>query len=884
MNFIRQNTPFALVWEIELQGTAIKLADTKVSVIASCARGKIDLTDYIDSIEDNTLTIKHNKGLAFVGDYSLMATIKSDNLATLNVQEKYVFRTIEKNDPTDTESIVSIRSSIVASGGYDSALSEVSQNAIQNAPVAKEFAKVYHAIDELQQETENSIKQSVEEGIGNVLGGASEAYDTLKEIEEYIERDEAGAVALAQSITRLETEKVSKEDIDSALSNESENPVQNKVITVALNEKVDKVSGKGLSTNDYTTSDKDKLASLENYDDSEIRTSLEEVETQIESQDALIKDLQDGKANKEGNYPSLRVGTADTADDLAGRGESVPAEFGFRASGGKSIKDGRAYIKRIKGNSVVWNQLVPSFKANKWYISPTHAEKEFINNGVRLTFNIDQDSAPANGVVIVMTDTSSSFANHAYLTMVEFKPSRTISVSARNFHSPWGGAYHTTAEEGKWTTLAYIYTPTTDYEGYLMLGTEHSTDVIKGETLEIRNARVIDLTKMFGAGNEPTTIEDFYARVATLGIDMNAYKEGQVIHCNTESIKSVGDNAWDEEWEVGTYDSENGKKIDSDATIRSKNLIKVLPNTEYYICVPQDLYGTYPVRQRFYREDGSYIGSAGQNTTGGIFNTPADCAYVGLIIYSTTYNHDITISLYHSGWKAEVDNTYKPYWEDTLPLPIIRKYFPDGMKSAGTAHDEIRYNKVTQKWETVQRIGEVDLGTLSWRLGSGRMIASANFASASHSANTKVGNILTQKYMTLPYNNDSQPSVYTGSLGIAILKDSGEYYLSVYDSAYTDAASFKADMSGVMLYYELAEPIVTELDAEDQNFRDYYNVADFGTEQSQSSVPSAPFSADIIYQFNAVDMIREHEIEITELQSVIATMQAQLTSLINGGQ
>ena len=31
-------------------------------------------------------------------------------------------------------------------------------------------------------------------------------------------------------------------------------------------------------------------------------------------------------------------------------------------------------------------------------------------------------------------------------------------------------------------------------------------------------------------------------------------------------------------------------------------------------------------------------------------------------------------------------------------------------------------------------------------------------------------------------------------------------------------------------------------------------------------------------------MVREHEIEITELQKVIATMQAQLTSLINGGQ
>lgn len=35
--------------------------------------------------------------------------------------------------------------------------------------------------------------------------------------------------------------------------------------------KVDKVSGKGLSTNDYTTEEKNKLASLTNYSDSEVR-------------------------------------------------------------------------------------------------------------------------------------------------------------------------------------------------------------------------------------------------------------------------------------------------------------------------------------------------------------------------------------------------------------------------------------------------------------------------------------------------------------------------------------------------------------------------------------------------------------------------------------
>jgi hypothetical protein len=50
--------------------------------------------------------------------------------------------------------------------------------------------------------------------------------------------------------------------VDSALSSTSTNPVQNKVVNSALSGKVDKVSGKGLSTNDFTDIDKATLDSL----------------------------------------------------------------------------------------------------------------------------------------------------------------------------------------------------------------------------------------------------------------------------------------------------------------------------------------------------------------------------------------------------------------------------------------------------------------------------------------------------------------------------------------------------------------------------------------------------------------------------------------------
>jgi hypothetical protein len=56
-----------------------------------------------------------------------------------------------------------------------------------------------------------------------------------------------------------------------------------------LNNKVDAIEGKGLSTNDFSTVEKNKLNSLENYDDSELKARISELETNsIKATDKLI--------------------------------------------------------------------------------------------------------------------------------------------------------------------------------------------------------------------------------------------------------------------------------------------------------------------------------------------------------------------------------------------------------------------------------------------------------------------------------------------------------------------------------------------------------------------------------------------------------------------
>ena len=57
-------------------------------------------------------------------------------------------------------------------------------------------------------------------------------------------------------------EGANKTIVDKTINSASENPVQNSAVALALMDKVDKVSGKGLSTNDYTTAEKTKLSGI----------------------------------------------------------------------------------------------------------------------------------------------------------------------------------------------------------------------------------------------------------------------------------------------------------------------------------------------------------------------------------------------------------------------------------------------------------------------------------------------------------------------------------------------------------------------------------------------------------------------------------------------
>lgn len=119
----------------------------------------------------------------------------------------------------------------------------------------------------------------------------------------------------------------------------------------------------------------------------------------------------------------------------------------------------------------------------------------------------------------------------------------------------------------------------------------------------------------------------------------------------------TGTNIWDEEWEVGSYDTITGEKTVFSSTIRSKNKIPVSPNTEYY-------FNTDGV-VLFYKQNEEYQTFSPVNNR--TFTTPTECGYVAFRTgggYGTTYNHDISINY------PSTDTSYHPYQGESKYIPF----------------------------------------------------------------------------------------------------------------------------------------------------------------------------------------------------------------------
>ena len=166
--------------------------------------------------------------------------------------------------------------------------------------------------------------------------------------------------------------------------------------------------------------------------------------------------------------------------------------------------------------------------------------------------------------------------------------------------------------------------------------------------------------------------------------------------------------------------------------------------------------------------------------------------------------YDIQVEL------GDTPTAYAPYHSNVYQIPEAIKALPGYGWSAGTARNYVDY----ENKRYVQCVGSVDLGTLTWMKTSSQSVGDYFYAPVSAIGFKKLGafgitvhNILCSKYITVARNPNAfvDKTIVLDGDSIAVSQ------IQVKDTAYTDATAFKQAMSGVMLYYELANPIVTDI-------------------------------------------------------------------------
>lgn len=366
------------------------------------------------------------------------------------------------------------------------------------------------------------------------------------------------------------------------------------------------------------------------------------------------------------------------AEDLEGRNESHEEIFVFQTTANDlSVKDGFAKIKKIKGFSFFWNQLfglkfsdlgTGSYKSKT--ILPNGnlvLTSSSTNNQIYSYCNFIMPKAFQKGhkVLVLFTITNVTYtdymiANDIYLRFwAKFGiNSSTATMRPEPLNKGVIGVINTVETTGntfQFGTSAF----------------QNDKGIICKEiySYEFSNINVIDLTVLFGEGNEPLTVAEFLRFFPNGNYPYNA---GELISFNASKLKTVGFNAF------------NGTEA------------KVLGGQTYY------LGGEYSSLGFTENLDSEVIA----------FDLPADRLYTpvsnGYIVAS---GNNICINLSHTGFR---NGEYLPYMNYSLSFDFIKSIkdsnnnllFADGdLCSVGKFADEI-YTISDKHCKAIKRIGK----------------------------------------------------------------------------------------------------------------------------------------------------------------------------------
>jgi len=481
-------------------------------------------------------------------------------------------------------------------------------------------------------------------------------------------------------------------------------------------------------------------------------------------------------------------------------------------------------VKSVGGRSIVWNQLV----------QPT--SNEITGAGVKVTFSDDG--------IITLNGTATTTGNAVSVQPVKNQKGHKYLLRA----NPLSGVYG--VKQLLFSSQGYG----DDQTGRGVIITNGSSNAKWYYTLYLYNGvtydnvklqpQIYDLTLMLGSGNEPTSVEEFEKMFPA---DYYPYNAGELMSMSVNNVVEQGKNLFDcYGFSCIAILNVNGeRKLNNSygttiSTIEPTNKIVVTQSQAPESVIAHVNNGWFCVGIKGMEQSKRYTFSFDFTTTKMLIQNPVLQILVngrfpgGAINISelnvkkrVSFTLEYTkvddrqyIELRLSGMSGIFENfqldegstatAYTPYYTPisyTIPQAIQNL---DGYGwSAGTARNYVDY----ENKKYYQCVQSVNLGTLDWKFNTTSGVGNHFYALADHlnfkylgEFGSTIYNALCSKYRTVARSSNVFVDKTLTIDGVTVVSQ-----IQVKDTAYTDATAFKQAMSGVMLYYELANPIVTDI-------------------------------------------------------------------------
>lgn len=469
-------------------------------------------------------------------------------------------------------------------------------------------------------------------------------------------------------------------------------------------------------------------------------TRITALEEEPKVPETLVKQVEDNRKNLERMWKlNQGISYEFEADDAAAYSKTVP-------SGAMEMD-----VKTIGGDSIVWNQYFDVTKCTS-------------KNGV--TVSVSGGTVTLNGTAtaraLIPLGNAPRIAGHKYMVRGIPYTATTTTHCITLFGSQVAADRIITATEGT-NVSAYI-------------------DVFSGVTVdEIAFAPVLcDLTVMFGAGNEPTTVEEFNSIFPS---DYYPYSEPTIVSADVDEVV-VQKNHWGGESSFGPGLVRESLSLDHSKTYRL----------------------SFYVSSDFAYESETWLVSLRLNGSGrvNINNTEVQAGKT----YSTRFAGFDAVRFSHRAFTRGTISKVRITNDDediTIPVPAAIRNIEGYGWSAGSVYNYVDF----ERKKFVKRVGRVKFDDAPWKYNTTYFsIPMFYFSFVDKKATAQYATDVTYGYSV------GAPTEY----GLYSVNNTSMY---ISDGECTSVEQFVGKNIGKSVYYELAEPVEIDiseyLDAEFEN-------------------------------------------------------------------